>query len=375
MICFKTLLYIKVAFYQDLNHQVNKNHILSRKFPEGPILRTHIHPLERDRHGYWSNRSADSTGYRNQIFMKRSIDIETKNRHSYSMTTATPYTTLALSLDQFIRELDKSPLTIVAYRTDIQQFLAWLTEYDATITQAQQVKRSHVNEYLRYLANNGKAGTTRSRKLVSIQRFFSHLMKEGIIPLSPAATVDRPRKERKPKHYLRPDEYTKLLAAAGGHPRDFALLQLFLQTGIRVSEAAAICVHELDLEHKTLTIHGKGSKERVIPLEKKAFQALKSYLTVRPKTADQYLFLNYQGEGLSIRGMRKIVEKYVKRAGITKKISCHGLRHTCATNRAVLGMNAFCLKTLLGHERIATSLEYVHIGTEELRKPMEVTSL
>jgi len=124
-----------------------------------------------------------------------------------------------------------------------------------------------------------------------------------------------------------------------------------------------------------LTIHGKGSKERVIPLEKKAFQALKSYLTVRPKTADQHLFLNYQGEGLSIRGVRKIVEKYVKYSGITKKISCHGLHHTCATNRAALGMNAFCLKTLLGHERIATSLEYVHIGTEELRKPMEDTSL
>jgi len=291
------------------------------------------------------------------------------------MTTLTPYTTLASSLDQFIRELDKSPLTIQAYRTDNQQFLAWLTDYDAVITTPQQVKRSHVNEYLRYLANNGRAGTTRSRKLVSIQRFFSHLVKEGIIPLSPAATVDRPRKERKPKHYLRPDEYTKLLAAAGGHTRDFALLQLFLQTGIRVSEAAAICVYDLDLEHKTLTIHGKGSKERVIPLEKKAFQALKSYLTVRPKTAAQHLFLNYHGEGLSIRGVRKIVEKYVKHSGITKKISCHGLRHTCATNRAALGMNAFCLKTLLGHERIATSLEYVHIGTEELRKPMEDTSL
>ena len=145
------------------------------------------------------------------------------------MTTPTPYTTLASSLDQFIRELDKSPLTIAAYRTDIQQFLAWLTEHDAAITQAQHVKRSHVNEFLRYLTNNGRTGTTRARKLVSLQLFFTHLVKEGIIPHSPAAMVDRPRKERKPKHYLRPDEYTKLLASAGGNPRDFALLQLFLQ--------------------------------------------------------------------------------------------------------------------------------------------------
>ncbi len=83
------------------------------------------------------------------------------------MNAATPYTTLTSSLDQYLRELDKSPLTIVAYRTDNQQFLAWLTEYDATITRAQQVKRSHVNEYLKYLANNGRAGTTRSRMLSS----------------------------------------------------------------------------------------------------------------------------------------------------------------------------------------------------------------
>jgi integrase/recombinase XerC len=87
------------------------------------------------------------------------------------------------------------------------------------------------------------------------------------------------------------------------------------------------------------------------------------------------MLANYKLAFGSVRGVRKIVEKYVKRSGITNKISCHGLRHTCATNRAALGMNAFCLKTLLGHERISTSLEYVHIGTEELRKPMELTSL
>ena len=131
------------------------------------------------------------------------------------MTTPRPYTTLASSLDQFIRELDKSPLTIQAYRADIQQFLAWLTEHDAAITNAQQVKRSHVNEYLRFLANIGRTGTTRARKLVSLQQFFTHLVQEGVIPHSPAATVDRPRKERKPMlkvNYLGPPATTISLA-------------------------------------------------------------------------------------------------------------------------------------------------------------------
>jgi site-specific recombinase XerD len=85
--------------------------------------------------------------------------------------------------------------------------------------------------------------------------------------------------------------------------------------------------------------------------------------------------LNYQGAGFSLRGVRKIVDKYLKKAGIQKKISCHGLRHTFGTNKAALGMNAFQLKELFGHANIQTSLEYVHIGTTDIRKAMEMTSL
>ncbi len=291
------------------------------------------------------------------------------------MTTSTPHTTLASLLDQFTRELDKSPLTIQAYRTDIRQFLTWLTENDLTVTGAHRVTRSHINEYLRYLANKGRASTTRARKLVSLHMFFTYLVNEGVILHSPAATVKRPRKERKPKHVLRPDEYRRMVATARGSPRDYALLQLLLQTGIRVSELIAIRVPELDLEHKTLTIHGKGCKERMLLLEKKALQALKSYLSVRPNTTDQHLFLNYQSQGLSIGGVRKMVEKYLKRAGITKKITCHSLHYTCATNRAALGMNAFYLRTLLRQERVRKSKKYMPIGAEELRKLMEFTSL
>jgi integrase/recombinase XerC len=291
------------------------------------------------------------------------------------MTTPSPHTTLKSSLDQFIRELDKSPLTIQAYRTDIQQFITWLSENDVTVVRAHHVIKSHIDEYLKYLANKGHTGTTRSRKLVSMHMFFTYLVKEGVISHSPTATIKRPRSEGKPKHVLRPDEFRRMVAAARGSPRDYALLQLLLQTGIRVSELIAIRIPELDLEHKTLTIHGKGHKKRVLLLEKKALQTLQSYLTVRPKTTDQHLFLNYQGKGLSIGGVRKMIEKYVKRAGITKKISCHGLHYTCITNRATSGMLAFCLKTPRRHERLKTSKKYLPFGTEELRKLMEFTSL
>ncbi len=291
------------------------------------------------------------------------------------MTTSMPHITLASSLDQFTRELDKSPLTIQAYHADIQQFITWLNENDLTVTGAHHVTRSHINEYLRYLANQGRTGTTRARKLVSLHMFFTFLVKEGVIPQSPTATVKRPRREPKPKHVLRLAEYSRMVAEARGSPRDYALLQLLIQTGIRVSELIAIRIPELDLEHKTLTIHCKGSKNRTIPLEKKAVHALQSYLAVRPKTADQHLFLNYRGRGQSIGGVRKMVEKYARRAGITKKVSCHGLYYTCSIHSSVLGMIDFYPKTHLRNERMRTQKKDIPHGPEELRKLMEYTSL
>ena len=223
------------------------------------------------------------------------------------------------SLDQFLNELDKSPSTIQAYRTDIQQYITWLHANDITIISAQHVTSSHINDYLRYLADQGRTGTTCARKLTSIHLFFTYLVSKGVIQCSPTAKVKKPRRLHKPKHVLRPDQFQRIVAGARGNPRDYALLQLLFQAGIRVSELISIRLSELDLEHKTLTIQGKGNRERMIPLEKKALHALQSYLAVRPKTADQHLFLNYQGQGLSLGGVRKLMEKYAKRAGITKR--------------------------------------------------------
>ena len=137
-------------------------------FPEGPILGTPLHTLEYDRLGCWFNRSTVSTSYRNQFFIIYQIDIEKKNGHSYHMGITMPHTTIESSLDQFLNELDKSPPTIQAYCTDIQQLITWLHANDITIIGAQHVTSSHINDYLRYLANQGRTGTTCVRKLVSI---------------------------------------------------------------------------------------------------------------------------------------------------------------------------------------------------------------
>ncbi len=291
------------------------------------------------------------------------------------MTQQTPFEQNIISFLQELEGGNKSTLTLTAYKTDLKQFFEWLSENDATVTIPEQVTRGHVNEYLAFLSSLGRSGVTRARKLAALKSFFTYMKDEHIIASSPADTIHMPNKERKRKVVLRTDEYSRMLSEAGGNPRDFAILQLFLQTGIRVSELVAITVPDLDRQSHVLKVHGKGNKERDIPLEKKSVQAVKSYLSVRSESQDQHLFLNYSNDGLSIRGVRKIVDKYLKKAGITKQISCHGLRRTFGSAKAGKGMNAFQLQKLMGHERITTTIAYVEIGQEELRRAMEATSL
>lgn len=224
------------------------------------------------------------------------------------------------------------------------------------------MEKADIIEYLGFLASKSQSGVTRARKLAALRTFFQHFAASGIFPSSPAATIAMPKKERKQIVYLRADEYNRMLAAAGTNARDYAILQLFLQTGVRVSELVGLRISDIDMVGRTIRIMGKGKKERVIDLEKKALAALKAYLSMRPHVVGDQLFLNYQGEPLSDRGVKKIVEKYRSMAGITKKISCHSLRHTFATYKAERGISAFQIREWLGHESIDTSLLYVTCG-------------
>ena len=129
-----------------------------------------------------------------------------------------------------------------------------------------------------------------------------------------------PKKEWRQRVYLRPDEFSKMLAVAGANPRDFAILQLFLQTGIRLWELVNLRLDDVDLVNRTIRITGKGNKQRELVLEKKASQALTSYLRGRAESSDDHAFISYQGTGLSITAVKKLVVKYQALAGITKRI-------------------------------------------------------
>src|SRR5438876_505872 len=286
-------------------------------------------------------------------------------------------TELYTSLTRYLNSLSGRNLsghTAVAYRTDLLQFLRWLAENDVTVDSPQKITRTHILDYLSYLAGLGRSGVTRVRKLASIREYCKFLVTEQLLSHSPTEHIVRPKSERKQRVFLRVDEYMRLLNAAAGNSRDYAILQLFLQTGIRVAELTGLTLSDIDLEAGSMLVNGKGNKQRTIFHEKKATQALRSYLAVRRQSLDQHVFLNYQGSGLSVRGVMDIVEKYRQLAGISKKFSCHSLRHTCATYKAVKGYTPADLQALLGHEKQETSFIYVHLAKDQ-KQLMEQTSL
>jgi integrase/recombinase XerC len=288
--------------------------------------------------------------------------------------------TLEKGLAVFINTLsgkNRSAATIRAYQTDIQQFISFLHEISVSAYAPQDVSKVDILEYLSFLSKKDLTGVARARKLSALREYFRFLEGIGEIEKSPTNGVETPKREKNARQFLRSDEYTKMLSLAGGNIRDYAILQVFLQTGIRVSELAHLKIEDIDFIKPAITVRGKGNSQREIALEKKGIQALRSYFAVRPvpESNAERLFLNYQGEPISERGVRKLVVKYTKVAGITKKASCHTLRHTFATYKAEKGVSPFQLQQWLGHANLNTTQIYVHLGKQNAKKIMEQTSL
>ena len=255
------------------------------------------------------------------------------------------------------------------------QFITFLHENNVASNGVTDVGKVDVLEYLAALARKGLTGVARARKVSAIREYFRFLEGVGVIERSPVAGIDTPKREKHTRQFLRSDEYTKMLSLAGGNPRDYAILQVFLQTGIRVSELASLALGDVDFIKPAIRVRGKGNQEREIALEKRGVQALKNYLAVRPENLSDVLFLNYKDEPISERGIRKLVVKYRKNAGITKRASCHTLRHTFATYKAEKGVSPFQLQQWLGHANLNTTQIYVHLGKQNAKKIMEQTSL
>jgi integrase/recombinase XerD len=268
--------------------------------------------------------------------------------------------------------------TLEAYRSDLQQYGQFL---DARGVDPLDVTPADLAAFATELAagregRRAVAPRTVSRKIACLRSFYRHLRREQILDRDPTSELRAPRApERLPKVLSR-DEIHRLLAQPRGSSpsalRDRALLETMYACGLRASEAIALEVSNVDLEAGILRTHGKGSKERIVPIGSKAIEALQAYLALaRPRLVgpreETRLFVNLRGAGLSRQGLYKIVQRHARRAGLEHRMSPHTLRHTFATHLLAGGCDLRSLQEMLGHADIGTTQIYTHLSTERLR--------
>jgi site-specific recombinase XerD len=231
---------------------------------------------------------------------------------------------------------------------------------------------------MNHLHTVSRSGTTRARKLASIRHFLGFLKENDVIAGNPAETIKRAKKEEKEPAVLYKNEYKAILFEAQDNPRNFAILMMFLQTGIRESELTHLKLEDIDLEHGELTVRqGKGKKDRSIPLEPQSLKALQQYLAVRDEQLiidEDILFLARNGTSMNERTIRKLVKKYYDLAGV-KKRGVHTLRHTFGAHKIANKMSIATLQKLMGHNRKETTLKYVHIAHTNIKQEQIDTAL
>jgi site-specific recombinase XerD len=254
----------------------------------------------------------------------------------------------------------------VEYETVAAQFLTFLQE-DLGIGAVGQVGEKHVNAYLAHLDRLGLAGATRRRKLVILRTFFGWLKAQGVIEGNPAESIAPPQREEKEPRVLDKEEYQRLLSVVE-KPRDRAIIQLLLQTGIRLAEIQRLRLADAHLPGRitkdalgTLRIVGKGRKTRTVLLNAKACEALATWLKARPEAESDALFLSNRKQPMTRRGFQYLVKKYLERAGITDA-GVHTLRHTFATHHVAMGTDLVTVQEFLGHASLDTTRLYVGLA-------------
>jgi site-specific recombinase XerD len=290
--------------------------------------------------------------------------------------------TTTQSLQIFLRALQGqnfSPKTLRAYGDDLTQFLAWVQKNRVDWETPTRFSRADIEGFMQYLAAQRMSGVTRVRKLAAIRKFFAFLAENKILAGNPAHTVKGARREEKEPNILYKEQYKALLYEASDNIRDYAIIQTFLQTGIRLSELVNLRVDDVDFAHRMLTVRqGKGKKDRQIPLVDEAVKALRNYLRYRNTEwieDDEVFFLAKNGTSLNVSTVKYIVAKYVKKAGIRKKVSVHTLRHTFGAHKADKHMSLATLQELMGHKKKETTLKYIHLAKTNLREEMVETAL
>ena len=276
-------------------------------------------------------------------------------------------------LEYLVVERACSQNTLSSYRSDLFQFNEQIEKLDV-----RQINSVDMDRFLRYLSDKDYLSATKARKLASVRSFVSYLHSEGFIESDPTDLIPNPRRSKRLPTVLKFSDVKALLdlplniSSSVGAMRDAAMLQIAYASGLRVSEIIGLDVEDIDFAAESVRCLGKGSKERIVPVHKKALESINIYVTQGRKKFKQKglkaLFLNKRGDRLTRQGFWGIVKKYARIIGLENSMTPHTLRHSFATHLLEGGAPIRHVQELLGHASISTTQIYTHLAVEFVRE-------
>ena len=271
----------------------------------------------------------------------------------------------------FLKGKQHSSATILAYGKDIDQLASFLE--DLNKHHVHEVSKDDIQAFLAKMQEQGYTPKSLSRKLNSTRTFYRFLKVNEYITDDPSLLVSHPRYELAPPRILKPTEYRALRDAARNDARMFAIIELLLQTGIRIGELASLRLS--DIRENSLYIRPiEKHEEREVPLNKPAKEALERYLKIRPQVTDDHVFITKSGKPFLVRNIRTAIERYFRLAEI-ENAKVNDLRHTFVAHHLKNGVSLVLLSKLLGHKRISTTERYLDYVKERAKDTTSLAEL
>jgi len=281
-------------------------------------------------------------------------------------------------LNYLTYEKNVSINTVDAYRSDLESFVTFLCDDYLTIARDQldwqRVDHLTIRAYLAHLARRKMSRASTARHLSALRSLFKYLMREGVVEKNPARAVATPKREKQLPSVMQPADVALLLeqpeADSPLGTRDRAWLELLYASGLRISELIGIDLDQIELHARLVKVRGKGSKERIVPFGRKAQAAIRAYLPIRAdlvkEPEETALFVNYRGERITTRSVRRLFDGYVRQASLRAGISPHTMRHSFATHLLNSGADLRAIQELLGHASLSTTQKYTHLNDWQL---------
>jgi integrase/recombinase XerC len=274
--------------------------------------------------------------------------------------------------DALRNEKRASPQTLTAYRRDLDQLASYCSEQQALQWRAADTLLAR--KWLAGLHQGGLSPSSIQRMLSSARSFYRWLVREGEVKANPFDGLKAPRKPRKLPDTLDIDTVLKLVSIEGDDDltiRDRAILELFYSSGLRLSELTGLDINDIDVHAAQARVTGKGSRTRIVPVGRAACDALRNWMTVRPKladTAEPALFVSRRGTRLGVRSVEQRLKHWAARQGLDRNVHPHMLRHSFASHILESSGDLRAVQELLGHQNISTTQIYTHLDFQHLAK-------